>query len=67
MTALWILYAVTFPWLCAAVTMERLLAVRPRSFDDPGGWKLPGGEVAVLAAAFGGLCFVAVVDVAVNR
>ena len=63
MSALWIVFAVTFPYLTAAYTAERLPAAW---FADPGGWRLPKGEVAVLGSVFAGLGFVGLIDAAVN-
>jgi hypothetical protein len=63
MTALWIVFAVTFPYLTAAYITERLPVAW---LADPGGWRLPKAQVAALGAVFAGLGFVGLIDVAVN-
>lgn len=56
------LFTVAFPFLT-------VLAVRnwtdrhwgPEAFEDPGGWKLPRGDVAMIGSAVAALIVVAVV------
>jgi hypothetical protein len=63
----WIVFAAGFPVLVSYYTFEKVLAVRgPSAFANPGGLKLPLGEVLLLASVLVSLWFVALIDAAVN-
>jgi hypothetical protein len=66
-TWLWIIFAAGFPWLVATWAFEQILARRgPSAFDNPGGWRLPLGEVVLLGSALTALALVALIDRMVN-
>lgn len=59
---IWLLFVIGFPALCSMWACDKVLATRgPEGFKDPGGWKLPLGEVAIFGGAAFGILFVLVI------